>query len=168
MNTTSEGQPKLPGEKLTPDRMSNIGCWAWLAAGTGALLLLGSNPRVLFVSCALTMAVWLRRFKWFSWERWLGGMFALGLLYLVWTEPVDFFVPFLILATFSGVFIMVIAAWESWPRTRPWIGWAMAVWVLASLAYGLYSCVTRWPTEPAPDDYIDPYEHLDDRERYYP
>ena len=44
----------------------------------------------------------------------------------------------------------------------------MAVWVLASLAYGLYSCVTRWPTEPAPDDYIDPYEHLDDRERYYP
>ena len=172
MNTTFEGPPKPPGERPDLDRMSNIACWAWLAAGTGALLLLGSHPRLLAVSCALAVAVWLRHFKWFSWERWLGGMFALGLLYLVWIEPADFLrdlaMPILIMAAFVGVFIMGIAAWESWPRTRPWIIGAMVVWVLASLGHGLYSYVSRGPTGLAPDDYIDPYEHLDDQEQYYP
>ena len=169
MNKTIEGPTKIPSEGPASDRMSNIGCWVCLAAGTGALLLLGGNPRgVMAISCALAMAVWLRRFKWFSWERWLGGMLALGLLYLLWTEPADFFVRSLILFAFLGVFIIVIATWESRPKIRPWIRGAIVVWALASLTYGLYSCVTRWSTEPAPDDYIDPYEHLDDQEQFYP
>ena len=56
----------------------------------------------------------------------------------------------------TGVFFMVafvlfalalVAAWDSWPRVRPWMLGAMVVWMLSSTVYGLYSCATTPPTD---------------------
>ena len=124
-----------------PKQMSGVRCLTWIGTGTVALLLLGYSPKVLTLSGALVAAVWLRRFKWFSWSRWLGGMAIVCLLYAVWTKPPSLGdlaeKVFFVLAV--ALFMAVGVAWDSWPRVRPWMVGTLILWFLLALGFCVQS-----------------------------
>ena len=44
------------------------------------------------------------------------------------------------MAAFVALALAVSALWESYPRLRPWMVGAAVLWMVSSVALGVYSC----------------------------